>query len=274
MNRFHFKNTLKFVLILALAFLVSPYTTSCAQTEEEIASVTGEEKAVFAYFKLGKKAPDYEKWIKTLPSYMGAPESKKIQALIKESLRLDAGFANYSLDNDPLVITLDIRAKITSPDENGKSFFISEFSNEFSSIDLENGQIPSFNFPYAEEKVVLVIFELTKLGTMPLTEKQLKSIMDKTDEVDSFFPARLTLHIRPSEADHENAVISDEGVPLWLMSGNIAYMRCSFDDLRTGQDDKHLWDYVAPWYKEIYDEKHAVKIEEYPHPYDALKNLR
>jgi hypothetical protein len=272
MNHFFLKKTIFLNLSILLIALFSYAPIVCAEYEgvQEPPAVTGEEKAIFAYFKLGKKSPDYEKWIKSSPGYKSSPSGKQIQYLIKESLRLDSGFGEYSLDNDPITIFLDIMAKVTSPDEHGKSYFISELSG----VDFSNGQIPSFNFHYADDDVVLVVFDITKLGLMPLTPEQYKVITEKNNEIDSFYPAKLTLHIRPSEADHETPVFSDTGKTMWLMSGKIAYMRCSYDDLLHGETDKQIWDYVAPWYKEIYDEKTKVKVVEYPDPFEILKEKK
>lgn len=263
-----------FFLFLTIFAVLSGITSSCLardfsyeKEEEEEQKVTGEEKAVFAYFKLGKKSPDYEKWIQSSSGYKNTSEGKKIQYLLQESLRLDAGFGNYNLSEDPLIISLDVMVKITSPDKDNKSFLYTEFSG----IDMSNDQIPSFNFPYADESVVLVVFEITRLGEMPLTPKQVENMTKQTDEKDSYFPAKLDLHIIPSEADHQTPVISDTGKIMWLMSGKIAYMRCSFDDMLHNVLDRQLWDYVAPWYKEIYDEKNKPKEIQYPDPFENLK---
>lgn len=272
MNPISNKNTIKFIFLILLTLFLCSMNVVFAETSDEndSSTITGEEKAVFAFFKLGKKSPDYERWIKSTPLYIATNEAKQIQLLIQESMRLDAGFGAYNLEEDPLVISLDINAQITSPNKEGKSFFMSEFSG----IDMSNGQLPSFDFPYVDEKIILVVFELTQLQTMPLSLEQVKAMSEKTDELDSYFPAHLTLFIRPSEADHETPVISDSGKIQWLMSGKIAYMRCSYDDLRTGEDDKQIWEYIAPWYQSTFDKKNAPKVEEYPDPFEILKKKK
>lgn len=265
----YFYHTLtKFLLIISLCVFFAP--TIYAQTEEEDPSLktSGEEQAIFAYFKLLNKSPDYERWISFNPVYKGLSGKKQEKFFIQENLRLGRGFGMYDIEHDPLVISIDVDAKILPPTDDAPA----KFNMEFLGVNMDEKQLPSFGFAYGpEEQIILVVFELAKLSEITLNANQFASISEKTDEFNSFFPAKLTLHIRPHEADDKNPVKSPEDKLLWLMSGKIAYMRCSYDDLRHREYDKQLWDYVAPWYKDIYDEKNISEEEKYPDPFAHLK---
>lgn len=257
-------------MMLAVVFMIMPLSAT-AQDEYYDQSlmdkVTGKEKAVFGYFKLGKKAPDYEKWISANPAFQDLPAKKQEEYLISETLRLGGGYGHYSLDHDTLELEIPVNAKVTTKAENNESYFYMEFPN----LDLEHNDLPSFHFPYADDHIALIVFELPKLQKMKLNQTQYEAISSKISEFDSFFPATLTLHIRPNEADYEKPVYRSDGSATWLMSGKIAYINCSYDDFRDGLERRKLWDYVAPWYKEIYIEKTTPKTIEYPDPFAHLK---
>lgn len=261
-----FHTLTKFLLIILLCLFFAPIAH--AQEDDPSLKTTGEEQAIFAYFKLLNKSPDYERWISFNPTYKALSGKKQEKFLIQENLRLGRGFGLYDIEHDPLIITIDVNAQILPPTEDAPA----KFNMEFLGVNIDDNQLPSFAFPYgSEEQIVLVVFELAKLSGITLNAKQFASISEKTDEFNSFFPAKLTLHIRPHEADGETPVQSHDDQLLWLMSGKIAYMRCSFDDLRSREYDKQLWDYVAPWYKDIYDEKNIPEEEKYPDPFAHLK---
>ena len=259
-----FLKKLFYIVILSFAFL--PVQAN-AYTDDggDVPKATGAEKAVFAYFRLANKAPDYEKWISDQNTYKGLDDTGKEEFLISESLRLGQAFGQYDLDYDPLILHVPVTSTVVSAKDGNPPYFLTEFVN----LD-ENQDVPSFNFDYGDDKIALIINGLKIFHKMPLTDEQYALMKEKAGASDESFPAMLEIHVRPTEADHNRALIDRNGTQIWLMAGKIAYLKCSFQDIYNSSEVK-LWDYVAPWYQDIFKEKNTPEEEKYPSPFDLYK---
>lgn len=258
-------NSLKnktFFLLQIVCFFAFFSTQAPADTEAET-GITGKEKAVIAFFHLGKKAPDYEYWIKSGALYKTTPETYQEDILIKEWLRLDRGYGLYEVDQDLLEISALIVVHYTKPTEDKPARFYFSFPNR------REDYIPVFSYPYGYEWVSMIINGLSVFADVPLTNAQYEAIKEILPEENDFYEAQLVIRVRPAQADMSGP-IDMAGEKHWIMTGNIAYIKCEAED--EAGELKVLWDYVAPWHEEQFRQDQIPEEEKYPHPYDLFKN--
>lgn len=264
-------------LILSLALLAFPFADASAQIQKKndtstgmfSTEITGEERAVFAYFRLKGTAPDYEEWVLSSASYKETPKEQQKKFFIRENLRLGYGYGNFDINKDVLEISTEVYARLIPPSEDKGAVFEFRFPNLDSRY-----EIPSFSFPYGKHEVTLIVEELEGFADMRLSGTQFESIKKKVPKTDEEFMTTIEVHVRPSSIEENEDDLSkprsDRGGEVFLMGGDVAYLKCRIDDFFSGKELK-IWDYVAEWYEAEYREKTMPEEQKYPHPYDALK---
>gem|GEM_PF-1569708 len=229
------------------------------------------ELAVFGFFRLGGMAPDYDHWIKSRKYYASVPDELKEEYFLQKSIELGAQFSNYNLDEDLLVIETEVIAELKAATEEGKAVFSFRFPDDDKSKPFN----PVFAFSYGPDVIALKVIDLKFFSHMELSESQFKRMESKLDySSDQEFPAILHLRVKPHFADHKKPVLSPDKTKQYIMEGKVGYVNCVQEDYFTHKKVE-LWDYVAPWYKEIYERliREAENPEgQYPHPYDLFKD--
>jgi len=255
------QNCYRILCILGLLYVLA---TPVYAGERFEAPITTEERAVMAFFRAAKVAPDYDVWIKSSDDYLSVPPSKRYSYFINESIRLGNGYGLFNLERDVLAIYVDVMALYIKP-EDGKEARI-----QFRMLDVEEGNMPSFEFPFGEAVISLIINNLSVFQDLAIPEEKLPSIIDNIPYEDDEFNATLELNVRVRDADYGKPLIQD-GKIKWVMVGDVAYARCNVDNYYSAQK-LFLWDYVAPWYEEAYRIKTMPEEEKYPHPFDLFKD--
>ncbi|PCJ01770.1 MAG: hypothetical protein COB14_03420 [Alphaproteobacteria bacterium] len=258
------KQTNKFLvsgglLFLFIAFLFVDVATA-AKYEEKI---TPKERAVFAFFRAAGTAPDYDFWIKSNSIFKGMPEKHQSSYVLDETLRLGRGYSAYNEDEDLLVLTINVIAKYISTIDGEQPRIVFEF------FQAEEAYVPTFSYPYGVDVVTLIISRLAAFAGVSLNEDQNNSLLSKIPYKDDYFDAKIVVHVRISSADTKKSMIVDD-VKQWFMIGEIAYLKCEVAGFMG--KDRLLWDYVAPWYKEMFEQKNMPEEAKYPHPYDLFKD--
>lgn len=226
--------------------------------------VTKKEQAVFAFFRALGSAPDYDYWIKSKPTYKSLPTKNQENYLLNETLRLGGGYGSFDQDIDLLELKINVSA-IYSPAVDGKKPRIL-----FEFFKSSRNYTPTFNYPYGDEILSLVINKLALYSDMELNEKQNEAVLKKIPYEDKYFDATLIVHVRVDKANYKKP-IKTKPVKQWLMVGEIAYLRCDVSSYETGRKYM-LWDYVAPWHEEVFRMKNMPEEGKYPHPFDLFKD--
>ncbi len=258
------KYTIRFFALSCVLFLLCLTQIVYAQSEDAL-SVTSEEKAIFAFFRAANVAPDYEFWIKSGYGYRKLSEHKQQKYFINEMMRLGRGYSLYDKDTDVLVIKADVFSRYI-PGEDGEKPRIT-----FRFFNAVGDDIPSFNFPYGDDIVALIIDRLSVFADLKLKDSQRDALLKKVPYEKDDFDAKLEIHVRVSRADMDKPIMTPEKKRQWLMVGDIAYLKCALVSYDYSDEDV-LWDYLAPWYQEEYKRKQIPEEDKYPHPYDLFKD--
>ena len=252
------------ILIVLILLMCMPFSTVQAGNYKE-KKITQTEKGVFAFFDAIHSVPDYEFWITSGRTYQAAPENLKEDYLLQETLRLGRGFGQFSENEELLEIKVDVLAKYISPKEDKPPRMTFRFFNQ------DEAYIPSFEYAYGQDKISLVINQFAIFSDIPLDDVQSEAVLGKIPYEDDDFDATLTIHVKASEQSSSNYTMVKDGRK-WLMVGEIAYLKCVYQDYASGGEEFALWDYVAPWYEETMAQKLIPEEEKYPHPYDLFKD--
>ncbi len=259
-----YKNYIFLYIIVLLCSLLFFSISTYANTSLNHVNITQKEKAVFAFFRALGAAPDYEYWITSGSRYKSLPENKKESYLLNETLRLGRGFSSFNADKDLLELKIDVYAKYVSPKNGDEPRILFDF------LDRSDSYTPTFNYPYGDEILSLIINRLAIFSNMKLNDKQNRAILKKIPYKDEEFDAKLTIRTRVHKANYKTP-ISKDPVVQWMMVGEVGYIKCETISYNMGEKQL-LWDYVAPWYEEIFRLQNMKEEEKYPHPFDLFKD--
>lgn len=262
MKRKNFFCSLFFLILFAGFGFFS--TSALAQDHDILEKFPPEEKAIFAFFRAANTPPDYDFWIKSSWQYENRKPSEQQKYLINEMLRLGQGFAEYDNTKHVIVLYIDAMTKYHKA-EDGKSARIS-----FRLNGVRGNEIPTFDFPFGDGFVSLIIRNLDAFRDLPLSEKKAEAISKLIPYDDDEFNTTMEVHVQVKNAEYGEP-IKVNGRFKWLMGGEVAYIRCDANDFFSGRNEM-LWDYVASWYQEQYTLLTSPKQEQYPHPYDLFKD--
>lgn len=254
-------------LLQCFIFICTTFTLVAlvSATDYEDTKISSEEEAIFAFFSANRTVPDYEEWIKKTHLYKNIPTTKrKEEYFLKESLRLGRGFSQYNLDRDLLELKTNIVAHYKHDEQSDKD----RLSFRFFNLGLE--KTPTFNYPFGENIISLIVDQLEKFADMELTEKNANIVRPKIPYINDDFDAELEIHARVLRADYDNPTTLG-GMKQWIMFGQIGYLKCEYTSMYSGQTIQ-LWEYIAPWYEEVYELKNMTEEEKLPHPYDLFKD--
>lgn len=266
-RKIHHRNFIVFqALALCLVFVGIYIMPTKAQSQEYFnTKITPKEKAIFAFFRAAKVAPEYENWISSTMKYKVLDDTKKKDYLIKEMLRLGRGYGLYDMNTHVLELKAPVVVRYHPAKSNGEQSHL-----KFRFYNLEQTNIPTFDFHFGNNTVSLIIENLNVFSNLVLSPEQDQAIRTKIPYETDEFDASLIIHTKVYNADYEHPVEEDKKWRKWLMVGKIAYVKCEVDSFYTQQ--KHiLWDYVAPWYEEQFRVKNMPEEEKYPHPYELFK---
>lgn len=215
------------VLILVIALLAFSLPAK-AQLK-----ITEEEKAVFAFFKLAEHVPNYKSWVMAMPSYNQAGPDMREDIYHLEETRLKWGFGTYDETDEFLKIRTEAELILNETDEQTILHF--RFPGS------AGEEYPYFPYPYAEAWIALVISDLGRFTSIPLSPEQTKNIKTMLDGATKT-PVKMKMRVRPLEADIEKPLEMD-GAYFWIMGGDIAYLEFISKD-----KEQTLFEYTAPWY--------------------------
>ncbi len=252
------------IFLLYISFSILAFASSAVAKPPHELRVTPKEQAVFAFFRALNSSPDYDYWIKSKSTYKSLPSKSQERYLLNETLRLGGGFGSFDQDIDLLELKINVSAIYIPAKDGVKPRVLFEFFNN------SKNYTPTFNYPYGDEVLSLIINRLELYSDMLLNEKQNAAVLKKIPYQDKFFDAALTIHVRVDKANYKKPIAKDPVVQ-WLMIGEIAYLKCDVISYETGRKYM-LWDYVAPWHKEVFRMKNMTEEEKYPHPFDLFKD--
>lgn len=252
------------MLSLGVAMTLVVPSAAFAQESEILKAYPTEEKAIFAFFRAANAPPDYDFWIKSSWQYTQKPENQQRRYYIDEELRLGRGFGDFDANKHVIVIFIDAMTRY-HPAKDGKNARIT-----FRLNDVRGNEIPTFDFPFGDGYVSMIIRNLKAFQDLPVSEDKAKVIEERIPYDDDEFNTTMEVHIQVKEAEYGKPLEVD-GKMKWLMGGDVAYMKCVVNNFFSGTNDI-LWDYVAPWYEKNYLLATTPKEETYPHPYDLFKD--
>ena len=196
--------------------------------------ISESDKAIFAFFKLTRGVPAYEKWVRESEQYLSAAADPVLQKEVFETeiLRLKWGFGTYNLDSDFIKIRTAVKMILRGENGHEKISFLFPHTAQ--------DHIPYFPFPYGEEWIALVVNDLGGASLdLPLTPEEAgkaAALLPANTPVDG----QITLQIRPVKADNTQPLKLD-GADQWLMMGETGYYELSYQGTVLGS-------YMADWY--------------------------
>ncbi|MGH1456261.1 MAG: hypothetical protein ACRBDI_05735 [Alphaproteobacteria bacterium] len=254
------KIKLLFCLSLALVVFQAPAVFAIDYFETKISE---EEKVIIAFFRAANIAPDYDRWIKLGDAYLGTPKRLRDDFFLEEQLRLGRGYAAFDKDKDFLEITAPVIAKLVTNDDDAEARI------QFSFFQSKENYTPSFDFRYVKNEVIsLIVNRLAVFSDLPVSGEKLDTMRSKVPMENDWFGVDLVMKVQVASADYEKPR-DDRGILQWVMVGEIAYIKCIFKERH--DSEFVLWDYVAPWYENAYNEENMPEEEKYPHPFDLYK---
>lgn len=213
------------ILLITLAAFSAPAMAQLKVSEEE--------KAVFAFFKLADHVPNYESWVNTMPSYLQADPDMKEDIYHLEKTRLKWGFGTYDETEDFLQIQTEAELFLTETGE--------QTTLHFRFPGSAGEEYHYFPYHYADAWIALVISDLARFASLPLTAEHTENIKKKLNG-QTRTAVKMKMRVRPLEADINEPLQMDNAY-FWIMSGDIAYLE--FESKETQQK---LFEYTAPWY--------------------------
>lgn len=210
------------LIILALAFPAG------AQLR-----VSEEEKAVFAFFQLVKRTPNYKSWVKTLPSYKQASPETQQDIYDLEETRLKWGFGTFDHEEDFLKIRTQAELLMTT--EDGQTTLHFRFPGS------SGEEYPYFPYSYADAWIALVVNDLGHFANLPITAEQAAQLQRHMKGA-KILPVDMDMRVRATSGDIDTPLLMD-GTYFWVMAGDIAHL----DFTPTGSDTP-IFTYSAPWY--------------------------
>ncbi len=264
------KNLCLLTTLIVMCFLPAwPKNAKAIDWQEY--KITEKDKAIFAFYNVRRKKPDYDFWLKTSSKYKNMPEKNKERFLVDEMLRLGQGFSYFDNNEETINIDAPIVVRYAPPKEGTEEEKAEQSKLSFQFAGANSSDIPSFEFPLGRDTVAIIANKLNFFSDLKLSEKQDTFIRSKIAEDKDTFIAKLELSLRPTQINNSRTERKKEGGTLWIMMSEIAYIKCVIKSKDSGQDEI-LWDYVAPWHKQQFDAINAKKTEaQAPHPYDIYK---
>ena len=197
--------------------------------------VSEEEKAVFAFFQLGERVPNYDEWIFSLEDYKTAPEDLQEDLYHMHDTRLKWGFGTYNHKEDFLKITTKSELFVTEKD--------SKYMLHFRFPGSEGEEYPYFPYQYREDWIALVVNDLGRFTSIPITQQQYEGLKPFLKDQQTI-KTKMRMRVRPLNADFEKPLLIDDNY-FWVMTGDIAYLGFETENTQTPQT---LYNYTAPWY--------------------------
>lgn len=226
----------KFPLILIILFSGAALVSAPAFATLKI---TGQEKAVFAFFKLANSTPNYTKWIKRTPEFLKLDKDAQPYYFKEEDVRLKWGFGTYNVKKDFLKIQTNVLVRYEG--EKGQKTL------KINLPDFPDAASPFFPYPYGQDWIALIVSDLDKFTTIPIDqdhEEEIKKYISSNPE--KTHRAILRMRLRPLSAD-SRAPLELNNASHWLLLSDTAYVSLEYYDEETSKPVV-LWDYTAPWY--------------------------
>ncbi len=250
------------MMILGLGACLYSYAALASLTIET--EISPREKAVFAFFRAAQTPVDFDFWVKTNRSFQAFGEKEQRDIFLREQMRLGRGYGLYDIEKEPLKLTVDIVAKYIPPEEDSLARI------EFRLFSVRGESIPTFNYPFGDGIISLIINGLDRFKSLELSPEENEAVLSKLPYTDDEFDAHLEVEVRVSKADYENPIKNNDKFQ-WIMTGDIAYIKCEVGSYYTAEEVL-IWDYLAPWFEGIYEERNMPDEAKYPHPYDLFKD--
>lgn len=218
------------LLILLLAFILSTNAVHAALRVSE------EEKAVFAFFQMGERVPHYQNWIFSIMEQETVPPELQQDLYHAHETRLKWGFGTYDHTRDFLKISTKAELFLSKKDEQARIHF--RFPGS------AGEEYPYFPYQYTDQWIALVVNDLGKFTTVPVTEEQEQWLQQQFGS-HKILPVTMRMRIRPLSADLSEPLRIDQ-TDFWIMTGDIAYL--VFEHKTLSGDENEIFSYTAPWY--------------------------
>lgn len=197
------------------------------------------EKAIFSFYKLTKKTPDFQALVEAMPWYKNEEDkSKKRHTYEQESTRLQLEFSNFSPRKNYLKINTDIYMQMRMSD--GQPAFYFKFVNSGSE------ETPYFPYPFADDWIALIIKGLSRFVSIGLDEDQYTRARSFF-QMNETYKGKINLELRPISAEGHSPV-EVGGEKQWLMLADIGLLEFIYRDPATGKKESILGEYKASWY--------------------------
>lgn len=258
----------KFIFILVICIITQITAIYAQYNQTPTQEITPEERAVFAFFRAADEAPDFDAWIKSKPEYKALPKNRKHDYFVNEMMRLGGGYGDFDAEKDVLKLHLNIVSRYM-PEKEKEDGETEKPKIGFRILNSTESYTPTFDFPFREDKISMIINNFATFSMLSLDEKQSTALKEKIPYEKDEFDSDLEIWVRVTRAEFKNP-IKHKDHKQWIMVGEIAQIKNIYNS-SYGAEPILLWDYVAPWYEETLRIQNMPEEEKYPHPFDLFK---
>lgn len=200
---------------------------------------TETEKVGFAFYRLAKRPPPFENWIKSSDNYLLAGPVDKQNILHTELQRLARANQEYTLDDD--LIHIKTRVEIRATEKLDKKAKDSGLIHRPISINMKEIKHGYFPVQLGTLWIALIPNDLESFALFSPAPEDYERLRDKLSLSGLPRPARMELRLRPRRVDLRSPQSLD-GVEAWPMLAEIA-------SLSLWRGKEMVWEYRAEWYR-------------------------
>lgn len=244
MNRIKHLNIKKLVLclglMLSLAFVA---TTAYAEIEFNSKKYSDREKVGFGFYKLAGIPPNFKNWIINTAEYANTPKELRAIYLQEQAERLEEGFEEFDLKENPL--TFSLPARVTFPNIPERESIIANGDQIPVEIEIKNFEDGILPYLIGESWIGVLPGEFHKHALFYLTGHDFAVFANNLgmDMAAQGWDVALQLVLLPARANID-APIKRKGKDIWTMDTHVASMV-----LWRAYGKKYVWKiYEADWY--------------------------
>ncbi len=219
-----------FSLIAALILVPAISTPSYAQEQQlSLSPPTSNYQVGMTFYKVIKRQPNFEDWIKADTRYIQASPEMRDKILRDEVQKMETEFNAFDPKKNPIVIRTAVQVNIKPGKEAGKKTLEVQFM----------GAGPIY-FPYlvADQNISIIPNGIDLYRSIPLSEQEANKMQSR---IDYSGMVTMVIEIVPTAAEGRRPTTLD-GVPQWLMIGEIGFLGFFNNYLQ------EVWSSQAPGY--------------------------
>ena len=206
--------------------------TTESKLAERLNTATPQERAGFALYKLNEAIPNFDNWVRGTERFKRTVFRQRSTLVKQETARLKNLFQNYDIKNDPIILDLPIRLRVSPSQDNN-------FSLAFKFAKNIKGDHSYVAQTFSNEDLAIIFHKPEILNTIAFTAEEFHENVRKYWYEDTNYSATLSLELIPLTADIEDKM-DIEKTPHWTLFAEIKNAEITYYD-RFIRENITLW---------------------------------